>query len=185
MDNNMVSIKLPQNFFILNRYLNLIKRPLNTKIISSDEIIYTNNLDLNIANYKKYFPSILKSLENDESCTNDLYYDFYEINSMSMYIYDIIEENMNENIYLGTNLNLSYLNELLSFIEKLLDSFHQILDKKILCINNIIGENEFDREYKEYSLKLSKQKTYFYTHIEKTEYNGLSEDIRELWGMKL
>jgi len=47
-----------------------------------------------------------------------------------MYIYNIIEENMNENMYLGTNLNLNYLNKLLLFIEELLDYFHQILDKK-------------------------------------------------------
>ena len=51
-----------------------------------------------------------------------------------MYIYNIIEENMNENMYLGTNLNLNYLNKLLLFIEELLDYFHQILDKKIIVI---------------------------------------------------
>jgi len=130
MNNDVVSSSLTRNFFVLNHSLNLIKRPLNVNNFSTDEILYTNNLDLNIANYKKYYPTILESLENDESCSDDLYYDFYEINSMSMYIYNIIEENMNENMYLGTNLNLNYLNKLLLFIEELLDYFHQILDKK-------------------------------------------------------
>ena len=185
MNNDVVSSSLTRNFFVLNHSLNLIKRPLNVNNFSTDEILYTNNLDLNIANYKKYYPTILESLENDESCSDDLYYDFYEINSMSMYIYNIIEENMNENMYLGTNLNLNYLNKLLLFIEELLNYFHQILDKKILLINNIIDKTDFDKEYQEYSLNLSKQRSYYLEHIKKTKNNGLSEDIKELWSMKL
>ena len=66
-----------------------------------------------------------------------------------------------------------------------MDYFHQILDKKILLINNIIDKTEFDKEYQEYSLNLSKQRSYYFKHIEKTKNNGLSEDIKELWSMKL
>jgi len=102
-----------------------------------------------------------------------------------MHIYNIIEENMNENMYLRVNLNLNYLNKLLQFIKCLLDSFHQILDKKILLINKIIDQKEFRIEYQKYSSKLNKQRSFFYKHIEKTECNGLSEDIKELWSMDL
>ena len=49
----------------------------------------------------------------------------------------------------------------------------------------MIDKNEFDNEYQEYSNKLNKQRSYFYKHIEKTEYTGLSEDVKQLWSMKL
>jgi len=46
MNNYMISTSLTQNFFVLNHSLNLIKRPLNMKNLGTDEIIYTNILDL-------------------------------------------------------------------------------------------------------------------------------------------
>ncbi len=182
--NPLISTNISQNFSILNRYFNLIQMPLDTKHFMENKISLINNLNLNITNYKLYYPIILDALEKNESCA-DLYGDFEQINEMSMYIYTIIEEDMTKNIYLDTNLDLNYLHNLLKFINQLLTSFHRILNQKIALLNDNITEDEYNKEYEDYTIEFGEQRTYFYSTIFNEKSEGLSENVRRVWKTEL
>lgn len=174
-----------QDFSKMNYFFNVIENPFKNQLIF-DDVDYNliNSLDLNITNFKKYYPEIREFLKNNEICHEDLYYDFVEIQTMSNYLYGQIEKIMDFKDIDDTKAYLNSIVESLSFISKILKEFHLMLDIKLDYIKNKISKEDYDREYKEYQLKYRENHKEFYTKYCKDKSENTT-NIKEIWSLEV
>lgn len=133
---------------------------------------------------KQKHPEIREFLKNNEICHEDLYYDFVEIQSMSNYLYDQIEKNMEYNDIDDIKIYLNSITDSLKFISKILREFHLMLDIKLDYINNHISKEDYDKEYRKYQLKYRENHKEFYTKYYK-EKSENTANIKEIWGLEV
>ena len=187
----MVLIKLNsvqtnlQDFNKMDYFFNVIENPFKNHMIF-DEVDYNliNSIDLNITNFRKYYPEIREFLKNNEICHEDLYYDFVEIQTMSNYLYDQIEKIMDYKDINDTKNYLEIIVDSLGFISKILKEFHLMLDIKLDYINRKISKEEYDKRYHEYQLKYREDHKEFYTKYYKDKPENTT-DIKEIWSLEV
>ncbi len=174
------------DFGKMNFYLNLIENPLNSsKKYNKLDLNLINALDLNITNFRKYYPEIRELLRNNESCHKDIYHDFVEIQIMSNYICDIIEEKTKEIEYYEKEVNLKKILDYLKFINNLLQEFHKILNFKIKLINNELTEENYANEYQKFKIKYRDSHRKFYKEIYSDKTTTISNSVKKIWSTEI
>lgn len=171
----------------LNDFFSIIQAPIYNSVskrdLSNAEII--NCIDLNMLNFKKYFPIISSILKNNDYYKYDLLYDFLEVRSMSIHILDTLE-NLTNQVFLELNPFLDKIYDSLLFVDIILDDFRQILQRKNDCVNSNISNEEYDLAYVQYKLKLDQNMKLFYEkYFNDDVIDNDKEFVKEIMSMEL
>ena len=165
----------------MDRYLNLIESPFDIIQPNITDINIINIINLNFWYCHEYYPEILNMLKENDSCSKDLYYDFYEIKDMSFYIFDYLKNTFTENFKKGNNINFDNAICLLQFINTLLLDFHEILEYKIQMINGELSESEFEVKYNLFENQFNKNHEKYYLEIYQSNSNGMTKSMKNIW----
>lgn len=172
-----------KDFGEIDYCFHIIENPFNI-YSENDKVDYNliNNLDLNIVNFRKYYPEIRELLKNNDACHEDIYYDFVEIQTMSNYIYDDIEEKMKRK---DIEKYLDYIFKSLRFVSNILMEFHNILHIKIDYIYNKISRQEYDEKYENFQMHYKRNHEHFYKTFYKSKERKNVKLIKEIWTTEL
>lgn len=169
----------------LYNIFDLIRTPLYNACLNKNKgnnIELINFIDLNIINIRKFFPKISKILNQEEVYKEDLFYDFMNIRSMSTYIFDKLEKIRNNNYNNDLNPYLDTIYGYLTFVDILLEDFHEILNCKNYYLKGEITILEYNKEHKNYKDNLNQYKNLFYQDIYDEDIDDdINKSIKEIW----